>query len=923
MANRWRTLSDAFGCGFLLLLPANLYEEGGRLLDKTKDESIVATIAEKYPTLRKDLSDLSDMFATFCMFGCLPDNKLYIETLDRNKIPADGLTELRKLLRYHKESPGKVTDLRLPADGYAQCEIVGIDCTVNPALLKANPANHVDDVLEDDSLDGDYILRISIYLTSEDISKVSFGSRATVYPGPLDLTHVLADEVAERRPKSSTIISVSADEDLREDISKLMKNYSYRNVDVIHTDYQPSASIHLYAPGHVNKNTGALQLIMFQVIPFKVDESIDDLEGVNISEEARRDLTEEYANERKPDDGDAATNSQEILLFLKHTKDFWYFVFGDDETAMGRLDRATVLALELTAPGACEKDAQVLYGRVRSGEILSAFGEREREAIWTRLCSATVDCLVPSLFGLFENLKYLRVAADCMKRLVHLESKETIRSGFESAFFDTDEAHQSCLIQTSRSSFKSTPARGWDKFDIAYKQLWLFALREYPDMPAEPKKKLAGPKGGHVDEAILFEFATLANRLGFGSKKIQDLLQRDPDRDIARRLLVTARKPEAYRYDDLEACVAEVAEVISWAQPIPDERVMEEDEDMRRNVDALRRRALELETRLEALGLREIEQQARLEQMANAAAEQERKASAAQRQEQDLRETIDALQEAQREEVIRLDKLKGEAAEGRKEAHMMEGGQNDLGDEIRLDLLATGREVESVQNEGDGEGQNMPAPEGPSQLEREQDRLQELVVEQESAQERIQELMMVQREKQASVDRLVEEEGRLQADIEELRARLRQFMEEQKKTAELHEATKRDHDNTIDKLLAKELEHRQTIDQLSACLKRRQEEVAQTAEDEKEAQWRIERLVELERRHEGAIEELAAKHAEMESRGGQQLVNSEAHQPTSPQPEPRPEAVSDDVLAERTLSAGPAATQVQAMSIARLGSGQV
>jgi hypothetical protein len=77
---------------------------------------------------------------------------------------------------------------------------------------------------------------------------------------------------------------------------------------------------------------------------------------------------------------------------------------------MQKVDRATVKALELTAPGACRADFQALYGKVRSGQILGAFSERDREDIWTRVLSATVDRLVPSLFSFFEDLNYLKTS---------------------------------------------------------------------------------------------------------------------------------------------------------------------------------------------------------------------------------------------------------------------------------------------------------------------------------------------------------------------------------------------------------------------------------------------------------------------------------------------------------------------------------
>ena len=40
---------------------------------------------------------------------------------------------------------------------------------------------------------------------------------------------------------------------------------------------------------------------------------------------------------------------------------------------MQKVDRVTVKALELTAPGACKADFQALYGKVRSGQIFGAF----------------------------------------------------------------------------------------------------------------------------------------------------------------------------------------------------------------------------------------------------------------------------------------------------------------------------------------------------------------------------------------------------------------------------------------------------------------------------------------------------------------------------------------------------------------------
>src|SRR5688572_10634400 len=112
-------------------------------------------------------------------------------------------------------------------------------------------------------------------------------------------------------------------------------------------------------------------------------------------------------------------------------KDFWYKVFDGDEAAMRRLSATDVEALQLTAPGRCRREAQTLLGRIGAGEILSAFNDRERDSIWARICSETNDRLVPSFYAFFENLKYLKGPADCMKMLVRPKPRQTIFEAIE------------------------------------------------------------------------------------------------------------------------------------------------------------------------------------------------------------------------------------------------------------------------------------------------------------------------------------------------------------------------------------------------------------------------------------------------------------------------------------------------------------
>ncbi|OWT42517.1 hypothetical protein VFPPC_18348 [Pochonia chlamydosporia 170] len=273
---------------------------------------------------------------------------------------------------------------------------------------------------------------------------------------------------------------------------------------------------------------------------------------------------------------------EELLAYLRHIKAFWYYIFDGNEMAMERLDRESVQALEHKAPGACQKEARQLYGRIRSGDILGPFSDVEREQIWLRLCSTTTESLIPSLRGFFENLKYIKLAADCMKRLVRLEGKDTIRHALENAYLDGDQSSEDCLVQVSGPAMKLVRASGIDNFDVVYRQLWLFAIREHADMPAEVKRKKSGAGTAHADETVLFQFASLAHKLGFRTDEIDDILRRSPDREIARRLLITARRPALFQYEDIESCITMVESVIARARPVPndnaeDEYVIEDD----------------------------------------------------------------------------------------------------------------------------------------------------------------------------------------------------------------------------------------------------------------------------------------------------------------------------------------------------------
>ena len=229
------------------------------------------------------------------------------------------------------------------------------------------------------------------------------------------------------------------------------------------------------------------------------------------------------------------------------------------------------------APRYSRGEAQSIQGKILSGQIFGGFTLEERQAIWDALRS--FDGLIPTLFSFSEDVKYLLACADCMKRLIvdSPDAPDTIYTIMEANFRQADPSTGRYVLQESASSFSTRPGTENDRFELGYRQLWLYAMRHYTQLPAETKKTkkelLAKAGSATADEVILHEFAALADRLGFTSSQIDDLRMLSPDREIARMALLKARRRDRYTYDDtiLEACIEEVMKVFSKARPLPAE----------------------------------------------------------------------------------------------------------------------------------------------------------------------------------------------------------------------------------------------------------------------------------------------------------------------------------------------------------------
>ncbi|OJD11086.1 hypothetical protein AJ78_08071 [Emergomyces pasteurianus Ep9510] len=257
------------------------------------------------------------------------------------------------------------------------------------------------------------------------------------------------------------------------------------------------------------------------------------------------------------------------LVAIDCVEEFWSSLVDHDPVAMKRIDQDTVEKLQLIAPRASRVDAQAAHGFILSGQAFVSFSETERRTIWTRMERFTG--LVPSLHTFFEDFKYLESCAQCIKRLFS-PPDESIWKSMTHMFETSPETEEDCLVQTSESTFRKTHMAGMERLDIAYRQVWLYAMRHYPSMPADPKNDddlLAKPNRAKADECVVYEMAELAHRLGFCSTEITELMNQSPDRQIARAALLKARKPGRFRYNpqEFETLVDRIVDCFSIADP--------------------------------------------------------------------------------------------------------------------------------------------------------------------------------------------------------------------------------------------------------------------------------------------------------------------------------------------------------------------
>lgn len=194
------------------------------------------------------------------------------------------------------------------------------------------------------------------------------------------------------------------------------------------------------------------------------------------------------------------------------------------------IDAVTVQKLQALAPSHSTEDAAIIRQLFAEHKVFPKVTlAGDRALLLTNTLS--VCGILPSLYTFFEDIKYLEPCAKAMRGLCGGKSTRTIHKSMVGSFFDPADR----LIEHSRLEFHPCPAVSPSVYQhLAYVQLWLFALRHFPQLSnTAPRKSRARDKPIVLEPspAIWHAFAKLAMILGFKTDDIINLRRSDPSND--------------------------------------------------------------------------------------------------------------------------------------------------------------------------------------------------------------------------------------------------------------------------------------------------------------------------------------------------------------------------------------------------------
>ncbi|TGJ70096.1 hypothetical protein EYR41_006086 [Orbilia oligospora] len=236
---------------------------------------------------------------------------------------------------------------------------------------------------------------------------------------------------------------------------------------------------------------------------------------------------------------------QEILCYLKFVYDCWQKIMSGTDTT--ELDALSVQQLQGRDPRSTG-DSYVIHNAFWDSSLFKNYQLSERETIRGNIFR--LHHPIGSLHTFLEDLKYLEVCAIPLKTLFPPESGQTV-STVAQLSWTVNTTHQPVEFAEGRQSSstkKNNSLTSDEAFNLAYIQIWLYAMRNFHEISKPARKDAGGPKPVLKEASpwYTFKMCSLSKDLGFNNIYIEETLKGCPYKRFASRIL------QECSFDDLD-----------------------------------------------------------------------------------------------------------------------------------------------------------------------------------------------------------------------------------------------------------------------------------------------------------------------------------------------------------------------------------
>ena len=228
-----------------------------------------------------------------------------------------------------------------------------------------------------------------------------------------------------------------------------------------------------------------------------------------------------------------------MTRYLTRIKITWDYILGEEELR-SCLDAGTVTILEGRCPKVSAEDERPL--QEKQSHLFSTVSVLRVQSILARV--REIDYIIPSIHTFLEDTKILEPCAKIMKKLLPTVCRTSI-------FQDFGRLHNGQTSWSLQRSEAFHRRREEDSSDIAhksaYRQLWLYTIRHFPEMIGQPLRKdpprVKSPLLG-VELVWWYRFTALAEACGY--VEIDKTYHREEEADymMAQKFLQQVRPPQ-------------------------------------------------------------------------------------------------------------------------------------------------------------------------------------------------------------------------------------------------------------------------------------------------------------------------------------------------------------------------------------------